>query len=118
MPQNRREEKRGVIPLYIKAELVPDKCNVVELCEACERVTGHGSIDGATLLNRLWRVLPFNEVSRAKLLVDGVRFQGKLLKFEGKNPFLHPSGQGECQSTRLIIKNLPFSYSQEPLKET
>ena len=116
MPQTRREEKRGVIPLYIKAELVPDKCNVVELCEACERVTGHGSIDGATLVNRLWRVLPFNEVSRAKLLVDGVRIQGKLLKFEGKNPFLHPSGQGECQSTRLIIKNLPFSYSQEAVE--
>ena len=107
-----REEKRGVIPLYIKAELVPEKCNVVELCEACERVSGHGSIDGATLLNRLWRVLPFNEVSRAKLLIDGISLNGKHLQFEGKNPFLHPSGSGEAQTTKLIIKNLPFSYSQ------
>ena len=107
-----KEEKRSIIPLFIKAELVPDECNVVELCEACERVTGHGSIDGATLVNRLWRILPFNEVSRAKLLVEGVKLFGKHLMFEGKNPFLHASGNGECQTTRLIIKNLPFSYCQ------
>ena len=106
------EGKRSIIPLFIKAEFVPDDCNVVDICEACERVTGHGSIDGATLVNRLWRILPFNEVSRAKLLVEGVKLFGKHLTFEGKNPFLHASGNGECQTTRLIIKNLPFSYCQ------
>ncbi len=105
-------EKKSIIPLFIKAELVPDDCNVVNLCEACERVSGHGSIDGATLVNRLWRILPFNEVSRAKLLSNGVNLFGKQLKLEGKNPFLHASGDGECQTTRLIIKNLPFSYCQ------
>ena len=106
------EEKMPFIPLFIKAELIPDECNVVDICEACERVSGHGSIDGATLVNRLWRILPFNEVSRAMLLRDGVKLYGKHLKFEGKNPFLHASGDGESQTTRLIIKNLPFSYCQ------
>ena len=102
------EEKKSIIPLFIKAELVPDDCNVVNLCEACERVSGRGSIDGATLVNRLWRILPFNEVSRAKLLSNGVSLFGKNLKLEGKNPFLHASGDGECQTTRLIIKNMLF----------
>ena len=82
---SQRVEKKGIIPLYIKAEFLPDRYNVVELCEACERVSGHGSIDGATLVNRLWRVLPFNEVTRAKLLIDGVKIGGKCIQFEGKN---------------------------------
>ena len=109
-------EKRSVLPLYIKAELVPEKFNVVEICVACERVTGKGSIDGATLVNRLWRVLPFNEVSRAKLLSEGIKLAGSHIIFEGKNPFLHPSGEGETQTTKLIVKNLPFSYSQEAVE--
>ena len=109
-------EKRSVIPLYIKAELIPERVNVVEICVACERVTGKGSIDGATLVNRLWRVLTFNEVSRAKLLTTGIQLANKLITFEGKNPFLHPSGEGERQSTKLIVKNLPFSYSQEAVE--
>ena len=109
-------EKRSVLPLFIKAELVPEKFNVVEICVACERVTGKGSIDGATLVNRLWRVLPFNEVSRAKLLTEGIKLAGNQVIFEGKNPFLHPSGEGETQTTKLIVKNLPFSYSQEAVE--
>ena len=36
--------------------------------------------------------------------------------FEGKNPFLHPSGEGETQTTKLIIKNLPFSYDQSAVE--
>ena len=110
MAQN--EAKNSIIPLFIKAEFIKDECNVVDMCMACERVTGHGSIDGATLVNRLWRVLPFNEVTRAKLLSDGIRLFGKHLKFESRNPFLHSSGDGETQTTRLIVKNLPFSYCQ------
>ena len=110
------EKSKRIFPLYIKAELIKENCNVVDLCEACERVSGHGSIDGATLVNRLWRVLPFNEVSRAKLLTNGIRLFGKDLKFEGLNPFLHPSGEGETQTTKLIIKNLPFSYDQSAVE--
>ena len=111
-----KAEKRGVVPLYIKAELMPERFNVVDLCEACEKVSGKGSIDGATLVNRLWRVLPFNEVSRAKLLTDGVKIIGKIIKFESRNPYLHPSGDGETQTTKLIVKNLPFSYSQDAVE--
>ena len=110
MAQN--EAKNSIIPLFIKAELIKDECNVVDMCMACERVTGHGSIDGATLVNRLWRVLPFNEVTRAKLLSDGIKLFGKHLKFESRNPFLRSSGDGETQTTKLIVKNLPFSYCQ------
>ena len=93
-----KDASKRIFPLYIKAELLKEDCNVVDLCEACERVTGHGSIDGATLVNRLWRVLPFNEVSRAKLLINGVKMYGKQLMFEGKNPFL------------LISRNVKLSY--------
>ena len=94
MAQN--ETKKSIIPLFVKAELVHDECNVVDICMACERVTGHGSIDGATLVNRLWRVLPFNEVTRAKLLCDGIHLFGNQVKFEGRNPFLHASGDAEA----------------------
>ena len=111
-----KEAPKRIFSLYIKAELVKEDCNVVDLCEACERVTGHGSIDGATLVNCLWRVLPFNEVTRAKLLINGIKMYGKQLMFEGKNPFLHPSGEGETQTTKLIIKNLPFSYDQSAVE--
>ena len=106
------KEKKGIIPLFIKADLVPDDIDIVEMCEACEKVSGVGSIDGATIVNRLWRVLPFNEVARSTLLFSGIKIKGKKLDFEGRNPFLHPSGKGEAQTTRLFIEGLPWSYSQ------
>ena len=61
---------RAVLPLFIKEEYVNEGCKVADMCRACERVSGAGTIDGATKINRLWRVLTYNECSRAKLLTQ------------------------------------------------
>ena len=113
---SQKQPNKEVMPLYIRAEEVHEDCDVVDLCEACELISGTGSVDGATMVNRLWRVLTFNENSRALLLSKGVKLYGKHVNFEGENPYRQTSGDGEAQSTKLIIAGLPFTYPQAAVK--
>ena len=105
--------KGVVLPIYAKVEMIHKECRTVDICRACEEVSGHGSIDGATRCNGLWRVLPFNETSRALLLTKDVFILGEKVRFIGENPFLNASGEGETKRTKLIVTGLPFSYSNE-----
>ena len=107
---------KNVLPIFIKDEAVDERCRVVDICRACESVCGKGSIDGATKFNRLWRVLTYNETSRAKLLTNGVSIFGKRVEFEASNPFVSSVGEGEAQGTKMTISGLPFSYSMEAVE--
>ena len=107
---------RNVLPIFIKEEAVDERCRVVDMCRACESVCGKGSIDGATKFNRLWRILPYNETSRAKLLTNGVSIFGKRAEFEASNPYVSSVGGGEALGTKMTISGLPFSYSMEAVE--
>ena len=109
-------KQRNVLPIFIKEEDVDERCKVVDMCRACEGVSGKGSIDGATKINRLWRVLPYNETSRALLLTKGINLFGKKVAFEASNPYVSTFGDGEAVGTRMIINDLPFSNSMEAVE--
>ena len=101
-----------VLPVFVLDKWLPDNSSVVDLCKAAEQVTGPGTIDGATLINGLWRVQAFKEVTRLKLLTNGVTMGSKLIRFEGISPLVRGGGK-ECNGTRLTISNLPFSYGND-----
>ena len=109
-------KQRNVLPIYIKEEEVDERCRVVDMCRACESVSGKGSIDGATKINRLWRVLPYNETSRATLLTNGMVSFGRRITFQASNPYVSVSGDGEAMGTKMTISGLPFSYSNEAVE--
>ena len=101
----------SVSPVYTLAKNVPDDTNVYDICFAAEKGTGPATIDGATCLSGLWRIYPFNEVTRAKLLTSGICLKGKIINLEGINPYIHRGA--ERSGTRLTISGLPFSYSSD-----
>ena len=101
----------SVSPVYTLAKNVPDDTNVYDLCFAAEKVSGPATIDGATCISGLWRLYPFNEVTRAKLLSSGIQIKGKAIDLEGINPYIHRGA--ERSGTRLTISGLPFSYSSD-----
>ena len=105
----------SVLPVFAKAKDVPDDTSVYGICFAAEVVSGKGSIDGATCINGLWRVQPFTEVARAKLLSTGITLYGTRVSFDSMNPF-RTGGGSESDSTRLTISNLPFSYSDDAME--
>ena len=115
MPQIQR---KPVLPVFVKQECLPQNCRTSTVCKACEEVSGKGSIDGATCCNGLWRILPFNEISRAKLLTNGITLNDKKITFCARNPFLMNSGAGESQGTTLFIDNLPFSLSMDAVERS
>ena len=107
---------KSVLPVFARQELIPEKCKTAFLCKACEDVSGKGSIDGATRCNGLWRVLPFNEVARAKILTKGITLLGKHVMFSPSNPFRLNSSGGENQGTILYIDQLPFSFGMDAVE--
>ena len=106
----------AVFPVFVLGKWVPEGTSVYDICLATEKVSGLGTIDGATLISGLWRVYPVNDVARIKILTKGVTFGNKLVQFEGVNPFSRRDGGVENRGTRLTISNLPFSYSNEAVE--
>ena len=107
----------AVLPVFVQAINVPDKTTVVDICEATEAVAGPGTIDGATLINGLWRVLPFTEQSRIKILTEKITLRDKSFKFESINPNSRRNGGLEMDGTKLFVSNLPFSYANAAVEK-
>lgn len=106
----------AVVPVFVLEKWVPEGTSVYDICLATEKVSGPGTIDGATLISGLWRVYPVSDVARIKILTNGVTFGSKLIQFEGVHPFSRRDGGVENGGTRLTISNLPFSYSNEAVE--
>ena len=104
-------EQKGVLPVFIKSNSVPEGTKVCSICQAAEEVAGPSTIDGATLISGLWRVYPLTENARLKLLTGNTVMGDISFRFESFNPYVHRKGGKETQGTRLTVSNLPFSYS-------
>ena len=113
------------VPVFVVNNELPafDKkpFTTAELCAAAETVCGFNSIDGAQWIGSLWRIYPRKDESRSKLLVEGLTLRGIQVRVKGQNPFvvnktLSTAGTEEqIPATKLIIGNVPLSYSDEEL---
>lgn len=113
---------RTVKPLFVRVRDLPssDKYDysVVELCKACEKVSGTHSMEGAQRIGGLWRLYPAKLEARAALLVQGIALSGVHVELMDSNPFLvKGSGGQEVPTTRVIISDVPLSYSNEEIEE-
>jgi len=89
-----------------------------EICAAAERVCGFESMIGAQRIGGLWRVYPTKREFRDKILVQGITLRGVLVTVRNENPFIvrRPDGSAvEQPSTRVVIGNVPLSYSDEEI---
>ena len=102
-----------VLPVFILEKWVKDGTTVYDICSATEKVSGPGTVDGATCISGLWRIYPLTDVARVTILTKGISLGNKTILPENANPFSYRKDGVECQGTRLTISNLPFSYSNE-----
>ena len=103
----------SVLPVFVLEKWVPANTSVYDICTAAEKVSGPGTIDGATCISGLWRIYPLTDVARVTVLTKGIVLGNKTVTLENTNPFSFRRDGVESQGTRLSISNLPFSYSNE-----
>ena len=116
------DRPNSVHPVFILHRSLPhatDKYYTVrEICGACEKRTGHDTIIGAQKIGALWRIYPRNSDARANLLISGITLRGVSVSLCDKNPFLIQSPNGDTvNTTRLVISNVPISFSDKELLE-
>ena len=117
-----QEESRGAPPVFIPCRMLPDCENrpltVREVCAAAEKTCGYNSMVGAQRLGNLWRIYPRTEGYRASLLMNGLEIRSILISPTDKNPFIvrTPQGEKEVPTTKVIIGNLPISYSNQDIE--
>ena len=109
----------GVSTLFVSANALPavtspDFIGGLEICRAMEKVVGVGNVDGSIRISGLWRLQVKNEKSRTALLTQGITIRGLNITVLSKNPYLVDNQE----SVKLIVGNLPFSISNEEIKQS
>ncbi|KAL8593218.1 hypothetical protein ACOMHN_009873 [Nucella lapillus] len=117
------DSERGTPPVFIPSRNLPEaeankSYSVRELCAAAEKNSGYNTIVGAQRIGSLWRVYPKTPENRASLLLNGIEIRNRLITPNDKNPFIvhTPQGEKEAPTTKLIIGNLPISYSNSEIE--
>ena len=106
-------QPQSVFPVFVLEKWVPVGTSAYDICTAAEKVSGVGTIDGATCISGLWRIYPLTPVARVTILTKHIVLGNKTVMLENVNPYTSKTGGFESQGTRLSISNLPFSYSNE-----
>ena len=114
-------EVLGVLPVYVRNNSLPafeqKEFSTSEICLAAEKISGFGSVIGAQRIYGLWRIYPNTTEARQKILVQGLVLRG--VRVRDKNPFIISSslteGRMEIPTTKLIINNVPISFSDQEL---
>ena len=121
MAVNITDQGRGTPPVFIPCRNLPDNTeNGIQYTvrELCARISGCNSIIGAQKIVGLWRIYPKSAGNRAMLLLKGMEVRNLTVNPFHKNPYTVKTSDGEkeVQTTKLIIGNLPISYSNDEIE--
>ncbi|KAL8561114.1 hypothetical protein ACOMHN_033697 [Nucella lapillus] len=114
----------GVTPVFILNNQLPafDEKNFTpaEICAAVEKTSGYETIEGAQRIGGLWRMYPRSSEERLILLLQGLAIRHVRVEVKDRNPFVVTTADGEreIEATKLIINNVPLSYSDEDILKT
>ena len=121
MATNNTDQGRGTPPVFIPYRNLPYNTeNGIQYTvrELCARISGCNSIIGAQKIVGLWRIYPKSADNRAMLLLKGMEVRNLTVNPFDKNPYTVKTSDGEkeVQTTKLIIGNLPISYSNDEIE--
>ncbi|KAL8619141.1 hypothetical protein ACOMHN_019413 [Nucella lapillus] len=114
----------GVTPVFILNNQLPafDEKNftTAEICAAVEKTSGYETIEGAQRIGGLWRIYPRSSEARQILLLQGFAIRHVRVEVKDRNPFVVTTAdrEREIEATKLIINNVPLSYSDEAILKT
>ena len=123
--RNREDEApKRIWPVFIKtADILYDKqkgwITTREICKSVEEITGYNTMYAAQRCGGLWRLYPSTEEARMTLLAQGLSLRNVTVTLYDKNPFILEdiSDMEEQQTTRLVIGQIPLSYSSEDIEK-
>ena len=113
----------GLSPVFILSRSLPpdndEPYTVHELVLLQNKTSGFNSVLGAQRMGGVWRLHPKSEDSRTKLLLEGIVVRRHSETTHDKNPFIVQASDGkEIPTAKLIIGNIPLSYSNDEREGT
>ena len=88
------------------------------MCIAISKVIGRGDLLGAQRIGALWRINTQTLEARATILASGLVMRGRTVHVQVHNPFMIRASDGEeIPGTKLIISEIPISFSNTALRQ-
>ena len=108
---------QGIEPLYLKnSDLAMKDMTLYQVCQAMARVLGSTKVDGAQRVRNVWRLYLKDKASRAALYVkQNIMIQNRNVQLYDRNPM--DVYKKQQTTDKITIRDLPFSVSNEKLKE-
>ena len=110
----------SVQPIFIPLRDVPDisdRTAEYTICSAATRSSGVGTICGVQKLNQIWRLYPKTNEARVTLLSKGIEINGISVRAYNQHPHIGRGSNGtELPSTKLTIRDVPISYSDQSIE--
>ena len=106
-----------VEPFFLKKRDIPQQLGTIQLCEACEQVSGPETMIGAQQIKGLWRLYPASVTAREKIIAEGVILDGLHYDVYAKNPFQVNGPNGfRIPVTKLWISDIPLSIAEKDIE--
>ena len=115
--------RHGLSPVFILSRSLPpdndESYTVHELVLLQNKTSGFNSVLGAQRMGGVWRLHPKTADSRTKLRLEGIVVRRHSETTHDKNLFIVQASDGkEIPTAKLIIGNIPLSYSNDETEGT
>ena len=106
-------------PLFLRARDLPfSDLKVHELCKRAEQASGVNTVEGAQLVNGLWRIFAKTDTARTTLLLEGISLRGHAITVTDVNPYRPVDSNGRVEyTTRLTISDIPMHLPAAELED-
>ena len=106
-------------PLFLRARDLPfSDLKVQELCKRAEHASGVNTVEGAQLVNGLWRIFAKTDTARTTLLLEGISLRGHAIMVTDVKPYRPVDSNGRVESTtRLTISDIPMHLPAAELED-
>ena len=108
-------EANRSLPLFFLNNVIQTDSVLTEysVCEAMERVINPSNIIGSQKIQNVWRVYVSTSEARYKLLQQGISLNGQHIQLFNQNPASTNQINRHTQPVKIIIKDVPISYSND-----
>ena len=109
----------GITPVFMRAsDIRSGRVTNYEVCECIVDVVGFDGLEGRQQIGNLWRIYLANSDAKATIITGGINIQGQHMELFSDNPYVTGANSPNQKTTKVTIKDIPLSYSNNEIKET
>lgn len=102
----------GVPACFFSTDAVSAKVTGLQICRACETVTGDHGVEGCQPLRGVWRIYASSRKARDLLLTKGITIDRQHVAILGINPKI---AESDNEIVKLTIGAIPLSVANEEI---